>query len=85
MNDVIYRVVGIKVGTFEDRNTKEKLSYGKLFCVTVGCKAEGLDGEMTESFSVKPDILEESGVELDDEVKLFFNRYGKVSVVEVVG
>ena len=45
MNEIIYEVVGKKIGEFEDKDTKQKIAFGKLFCITVGCNEKGVEGE----------------------------------------
>lgn len=78
----IYEVVGKKIGEFEDKETKQKISFGKLFCNTVNCQENGVEGEKTETFSVKPELLKT--VEIGDRVKVFFNRFGKVEILQIV-
>jgi len=80
--EMIYQVVGKKIGEFEDKDTKQKISFGKLFCITVDCQEKGVEGEKAETFSVKPELLKT--VEIGDCIKVFFNRFGKVEILQIV-
>ena len=80
--EMIYEVVGKKIGEFEDKETKQKISFGKLFCTTVNCQEKGVEGEKAETFSVKPELL--VTVKIGDRVKVFFNRFGKVEILQIL-
>lgn len=81
----IYEVVGMCWGSFEDKQTGREVKYANLFV-----KAPFVDAREGSDYSYRgekcfvmkceaPDLF--ATVNPGDMVKLFFNKYGKVSFV----
>jgi hypothetical protein len=79
MNDGKRNVVGIKVGKFTDKHTGEVIQFGKVFTEFEDSSDKGLVGVAVEVLSCKPDIINESGINIGDVVIPLYNRYGKVT------
>ena len=80
-------VIGLRQGSFLDRQTGREISYGRIYVVYPfdspdGKIPDGCVGKKCEELKVPVDVL--SGVKVGDEIQPVYNRYGRVQNVSVV-
>lgn len=77
-------VIGIRNGSFTDKTTGERVSYGRIyveypFDSPDGRLPDGCLGKKCEELKVPVDAL--SSVKVGDEIEPVYNRYGHVQAV----
>ena len=80
MNDTIYTVIGIKVGRFTPKSGGEEIIYCKVFATYKDDKVTGI---ACKELSMKPDLAD--GLITGDDIIVYYNQYGKISNLKVVG
>lgn len=76
-----FTVVGIEHRKYKSKQTGENVEGYNLY-VTQSSDSKELMGVRCLSFWLKPEVYSDE-IELDSEVRLSFNRFGKVSDVYV--
>lgn len=86
MEETVYQFCGYDYGSWTARDTGELKDYCQIYCLSSleprrGCYRAGFKADKFSCTS--PDVFK--GIEPQDKVKLYFNRYGRVTRVEKVG
>lgn len=69
------KVIGKRIGSFTDKKTGELIQFGKVFVTYPDSTMQGLMGEVAESISMKPELVQE--VPVGSEITVIYNKYGK--------
>lgn len=81
MNEV-WKVIGFRKVSFQDRETNKNVQGYSLFLVRPG-EGELFVGDEAQKLFISSEYVPYIP-KLGDEVQLFYNRYGKISDIQVV-
>lgn len=77
----MYQIIGIESTYFKDKETHQEFHGTRLHCTY---EKENVDGLCVESFYCNSRV-DVDGLKLGDHCEIFYNKYGKVSHIKVVG
>ena len=66
-------VIGKRTGSFQDKQTGQNVTFGKLYVVY---ESKNVEGQVAEAISVKPDLLKD--IPVGSEIELYYNKFGRV-------
>lgn len=69
------KVIGKRIASFTDKKTGEVVMFGKVFVAYPDSTMQGLVGEVAESISMKPELVQE--ISVGSEITVIYNKYGK--------